>query len=104
MGWRSRSRRAIRRSSSSMRSHSGSGRRSTVSLLWLVKATTWPGTPTTVALGGTLETTTAPAPMREPWPIVTSPMIFAPAPTTTPSSRVGWRFSRRVEVPPRVTP
>ena len=66
-----------------MRSHSGSGRRSTVSLSSFVKAMTWPGTPTTVAFGGTLDTTTEPAPIFEARPIVTAPMIFAPAPTST---------------------
>src|SRR5262245_12802656 len=77
------SRRAMRRSSSCSRSHSGSGSRSTVSLLAFVNATMWPGTPTTVALGGTFDTTTLPAPMRELAPSVIAPMIFAPAPTTT---------------------
>ena len=66
-----------------MRSHSGSGRRTIVSLPGSAKATTWPGTPTTVAFGGTFVTTTEPAPMRAFSPIVTSPMTFAPAPTTT---------------------
>src|SRR3990172_3197315 len=62
----------------------------------------WPGTPTTVALAGTLVTTTEPAPILAPSPIVTAPIILDPAPTTTPLPRVGWRLARLVLVPPRV--
>ena len=42
--------------------------------------------------------------MRLYSPIVMAPMILAPAPTVTLCSSVGWRFSRRVLVPPSVTP
>ena len=42
--------------------------------------------------------------MRLPAPMVKPPRILAPAPTVTLSPRVGWRFSRRTLVPPRVTP
>ena len=64
----------------------------------------WPGTPTTVALAGTLVTTTEPAPMEACSPTVMAPMSLAPAPTETLSFSVGWRFSRFVLVPPSVTP
>ena len=47
---------------------------------------------------------------RAPAPTVTGPRIWAPAPTMTPSSRVGWRFlfiwkelSTAGAIPPRVT-
>src|SRR3989304_6324135 len=101
------SRWAMRDSSSAMRvsrlfmvPHSGSGRRRTVSSPGSAKATTWPGTPTTVAFGGTLVTTTEPAPILAFSPTVTSPITFAPAPTTTLRPSVGCRLARRVLVPP----
>src|SRR5713101_5089677 len=65
---------------------------------------TRPGTPTTTELSGPSRTTTDPAPIRLPLPMRNPPMILAPAPTTTLSPRVGWRFSRLVLVPPSVTP
>src|SRR5437773_8247964 len=40
--------------------------------------------------------------MRLPSPILTPPMIFAPAPTTTLFPSVGWRFSRLRLVPARL--
>jgi hypothetical protein len=60
--------------------------------LGLLRTTTCPGIPTTTEFEGTVLTTTAFAPMRLPVPIVIAPKIFAPAPTTTLSSRVGCRF------------
>ena len=57
-----------------------------------------------VTLGGTLVTTTEPAPILAFSPIVTSPITLAPAPTTTLSFSVGCRLARRVLVPPSVTP
>ena len=63
-----------------------------------------PGTPTTTEFGGTSRTTTDPAPIRLPDPMVKAPKTPAPAPTTTLSARVGWRFSFLRLVPPRVTP
>src|SRR4029077_11028662 len=63
-----------------------------------------PGTPTTTQFSGTARTTPEPAPIRLPAPTVKPPMILAPAPITTLSAIVGWRFSRLTLVPPRVTP
>jgi len=60
--------------------------------------------PTTVMPVGTSWMTTELAPTRAPLPTVMGPRIFAPAPTTTPSSRVGWRLPGFQETPPRVTP
>ena len=60
--------------------------------------------PTTVTPGGVPSTTTEFAPTRVPRPIVMGPRIFAPAPTMTPSSRVGWRLPGDHDVPPSVTP
>ena len=63
-----------------------------------------PGTPTTTEFGGTSRTTTEPAPIRLPAPMVKPPKIPAPAPTTTFVPSVGWRFSFLRLVPPSVTP
>jgi len=63
---------------------------------------TRPGTPTITEPGGTSRTTTDPAPTRLPDPMVKAPKI--PAPTTTLSASVGWRFSFSRLVPPSVTP
>src|ERR671937_868089 len=86
----------------------GSGRsvwlRSTPSTRCPSLYVTRPGTPTTTQFGGTSRTTTEPAPMRLLSPMVKPPMTLAPAPTVTLLPRVGWRFSRRRLVPPRVTP
>ena len=60
--------------------------------------------PTAVAPGGTSRTTTAFEPIRAPAPIVIGPRIFAPAPTTTPGIKVGWRLPLFHDVPPSVTP
>src|ERR1700682_5712083 len=65
---------------------------------------TRPGTPTTTEFSGTSRTTTEPAPMRLPAPILKPPRILAPAPATTLSPSVGWRFPRLLLVPPSVTP
>ena len=62
------------------------------------------GIPTAVELAGTSFTTTEFAPIFEFSPIVMFPSIFAPAPTTTPFSSVGWRFSFSKLTPPKVTP
>ncbi|MOA43064.1 hypothetical protein D3C78_1651770 [compost metagenome] len=48
-----------------------------------------PGMPTAVAPAGTGRVTTALEPTLAPAPTVNGPRIFAPAPTITPSSRVG---------------
>src|SRR5216684_3735146 len=66
--------------------------------------TTRAGMPTTVTFGGVLSITTELAPTRVPLPTVIGPRIFAPAPTTTRSSSVGWRLPGDHDVPPRVTP
>ena len=71
---------------------------------WLAGSTTRPGMPTTVMPAGTSWMTTELAPTRAPLPTVIGPRILAPAPTTTPSSRVGWRLPGFQETPPRVTP
>ena len=65
---------------------------------------TRPGIPTTVLLAATLRSSTEPAPMRVLAPTVIAPSTLAPAPTTTLSSRVGWRLPCTLPVPPRVTP
>src|SRR5690606_18680452 len=73
--------------------------------VWSSGRITRAGLPTAVAPAGTGLITTALEPIRAWAPTVKPPRIWAPAPTTTPSSSVGWRFSplyRRV--PPRVTP
>ena len=57
-----------------------------------VDATGWPGLPTTVVFGGTSLITTELAPIFAPWPTVIAPSSFAPAPTVTLSSSVGWRL------------
>ena len=62
------------------------------------------GLPTAVQKSGTLFVTTLFAPILQPCPIVISPKILAPAPTTTPFSKVGWRFVFLRLTPPRVTP
>jgi len=68
-------------------------------------STSRPGMPITVAPGGTSFTTTEFEPMRAPSPTVKAPRILAPAPTTTPAPKVGWRLVPAAsEVPPRVTP
>ena len=41
---------------------------------------------------------------RAPAPTAIGPKTWAPAPTITPSPRVGWRISRSSETPPSVTP
>ena len=58
----------------------------------LLRAITWPGTPTTTDPSGTDRSTTAFAPIRLSVPTVTGPRILAPAPTTTRSPTVGCRF------------
>ncbi|MNJ72488.1 hypothetical protein D3C77_691450 [compost metagenome] len=63
-----------------------------------------PGMPTAVAPAGTALVTTALEPILAPAPTVNGPSTLAPAPTTTPSSRVGWRLPLFQLVPPRVTP
>ena len=63
-----------------------------------------PGTPTTVESSGTFRSTTEPAPMRQFFPMVMLPRIFAPPPITTPSSIVGCRLPCSLPVPPSVTP
>ena len=57
-----------------------------------------------VAFAGTSFTTTAFEPTLAPAPKVMGPNILAPAPMTTPFSRVGWRLPLFHEVPPSVTP
>ena len=56
------------------------------------RRTTLPGIPTTVHPSGTFCTTTELAPTRALAPMLIGPRIFAPAPTSTPSPRVGWRL------------
>jgi hypothetical protein len=60
--------------------------------------------PTTVVWGGTSSITTVFAPTFALRPTVTGPSSFAPEPTVTPSSSVGWRLPRANPVPPSVTP
>ena len=62
------------------------------------------GMPTAVQPAGTSRTTTALEPILASAPMVIGPRILAPAPTTTPSHRVGWRLPLFQEVPPSVTP
>ena len=57
-----------------------------------------------VTPAGTSLRTTALAPMRAFSPTVTGPSTWAPEPTMTPFSSVGWRFFRASETPPSVTP
>ncbi len=63
-----------------------------------------PGTPTTVAPGGTDRTTTDPAPTFAPFPIRIGPRIIAPDPRITSSSMVGCRLIFASAVPPSTTP
>ena len=63
-----------------------------------------PGIPTTVTPSGTGAITTELAAMRTLLPTAIGPRILAPAPTVTPSPRVGWRLPGFQLVPPRVTP
>jgi hypothetical protein len=58
----------------------------------------------TVAFGSTSLTTTAPAAILALCPTVMGPSTFAPEPTITPFSSVGWRLPVSLPVPPRVTP
>ena len=51
------------------------------------------GIPTAVVPGGTGLMTTALEPMRAPSPTVKPPSTLAPALTTTPRPRVGWRLA-----------
>ena len=69
--------------------------------LWWI---TRPGMPTTVLSAATSRNSTEPAPMRVLVPTVIAPSTLAPAPTTTFSSRLGWRLPWALPVPPRVTP
>src|SRR5690606_16657713 len=62
------------------------------------------GIPTTMLSAGASRITTAFAPTALRAPIVTGPSTLAPAPTTTPSCRVGWRLPLLSDVPPSVTP
>ena len=62
------------------------------------------GIPTAVECGGTSFTTTEFAPIFEPVPMVILPKTLAPAPTTTPFSKVGWRLPLSRLTPPKVTP
>ena len=63
-----------------------------------------PGLPTTVEFGGTSWMITELAPTFAPRPTRIGPSSFAPEPTTTSSSTVGWRLPRANPVPPSVTP
>ena len=54
--------------------------------------------------GGQSRVTTALAPIAEPAPMTTGPSTFAPAPTVTLSSNVGWRLTFARLRPPSVTP
>ena len=56
--------------------------------------TGWPGLPTTVEFGGTSWMITELAPTFAPRPTWIGPSSFAPEPTTTSSSTVGWRLPR----------
>ena len=62
------------------------------------------GMPTAVAFSGTSFTTTAFEPILAFLPMVIGPNTLAPAPITTPCSKVGWRLPLFQEVPPNVTP
>ena len=62
------------------------------------------GAITDSAPAGTALVTTALEPTLAPAAIVIGPRTLAPAPITTPSSRVGWRLPLFQEVPPSVTP
>ena len=54
--------------------------------------------------GKATESTAELAPRAVPSPTVIGPKIFAPAPTMTPSPKVGWRLTFSSDIPPKVTP
>ena len=66
--------------------------------------TTRAGTPATVVLCGTGDSTTEPDATRAQWPTSILPRIFAPAPISTPWRIFGWRSPISLPVPPSVTP
>ena len=91
-----------------MSSRTGSGRftwsNSSCGKDCLLRFTTWPGTPTTVELGGTSFNTTLPAPILLLSPILKEPSTFAPVLIITLLPTVGWRLPCSLPVPPNVTP
>ena len=66
--------------------------------------TTWPGTPTTVALGGTLVTTTEPAPIRACRRSRSAPMQLRAGADRDAVAERGVALVRCMLVPPSVTP
>ncbi len=63
----------------------------------------WAGLPTAVVWGGTSLSTTEPAPIFAPLPMLMLPRTIAPAPINTPSPILGCLSPSTAPVPPNVT-